>query len=467
MIPIDPSPAAYLALLGWPAVTLLLFARLPAGAAAVCAIFGAELLLPELIGFDFRGVPPLDKTSIPCLSALLACLLFDARRLRATWPGTGVEVCAALLVAGSFVTALGNRDPVAVGGGVVLPGMSIYDGFSAAVGIVLTVWIPFYLGRALFRRPDDLLVLFVLLVAAMLAYSPLVLLELRLSPQLHRWVYGYHQHEFFQTMRFGGWRPMVFTTHGLTLALFVFLAAAAATGLWRARRRVFGLPAGAAALYLSLLLVALKSLAAALYGAVVLPVVALLRPTFQLRLALLISLAVFAYPLLRGADLFPKEALLQAAGDVSPARRQSLAFRFDNEEILLRHARERMTFGWGTFGRHRVRDPVTGKDTSVTDGYWIIALGSQGVVGLLATLGLVLGPIASANRALRRWRSPRDRLLAGMLGACLAICGVNLLPNADFSPFVLLASGALAGVSEGARARSGARRRSAAQRGAE
>ena len=90
-----------------------------------------------------------------------------------------------------------------------------------------------------------------------------------------------------------------------------------------------------------------------------------------------------ASPFLR-TNVLGTQVLLEAAGDVSPARRQSLAFRFDNEEILLRHARERMAFGWGTFGRHRVRDPITGKDTSVTDGYWIIALGSQGAVGLLA-----------------------------------------------------------------------------------
>jgi hypothetical protein len=455
---VDPTPLAYLALLGWPWLALLLFVRLPPAAATVCVILGGELLLPELLSFDFPGIPPLDRTSISCLSALLGCLLLHHGRLRRPLPGTGIEALALVLVAGSFLTAVTNRDLVLVGGAVV-PGMSLYDGLSSAAGILITVWTPFFLGRALFRRPEDLRTLFGLLVAAMLAYSPLVLFELRMSPQLHRLVYGYHQHEFFQTVRGGGWRPMVFTTHGLTLAQFVFFAAAAAVGLWRVRVRAMGLPSGAAGAYLSLLLVALKSLAAALYGALVLPLIALLRPAWQLRLAALLALAVLAYPLLRGGDAFPTGALLEAASRVSVERRQSLEFRFQNEERLLAHARERLWLGWGTFGRHRVRDPLTGEDTSVTDGYWIIALSSQGILGLVATFGLLLAPILAANLAVRRWRSARDRLLVAVLAWLVAISGVNLLPNADFSPFVLLLGGALAGVCEASRAASARRSR--------
>jgi len=451
--PIDPTPLAYLALLGWPAVALLLFARLPPSAATLCVVFGGELLLPEMLSFDLKGVPPLDRTSISCLSALLGCLLLHSHRLRGTTPGTGIEVLVLVLMGGAFLTALANGDLVAVGG-VIVPGMTLYDGLSFAASIAITVWIPFFLGRALFRRPEDLRLLFVLIAAAMLAYSPLVLFELRMSPQLHRVVYGFHQHEFIQTFRGGGWRPMVFTTHGLTLAQFVLFAAAAAVVLWRSRSRIFGLPSGSVAAYLSLLLLALKSLAAALYGAFVLPAIVLLRPAWQLRLAALLALGVFVYPLLRGSDQFPTRALLDVASQFSAERRLSLEFRFQNEDLLLDHARERVWLGWGTFGRHRVRDPLTGVDTSVTDGYWIIALGSQGVLGLLATFGLLLGPIAMANAAIRRWRSPRDRLFVAVLASCVAISAANLLPNADFSPFVLMLAGALAGVSEGARARS-------------
>ena len=161
---------------------------------------------------------------------------------------------------------------------------------------------------------------------------------------------------------------------------------------------------------------------------------------------------MFAYPVARGFDVFPTGALLSGAAQLSTERELSLGFRFDNEKILLDHARERLALGWGIFGRHRVRDPQTGTDLSVTDGYWIITLGMQGVLGLVATFGLLLGPIWLATAAGRAFRTVEDRLAVGILAWLVAISGANLLPNADFTPFILLMAGALAGVTEAARA---------------
>ena len=50
-----------------------------------------------------------------------------------------------------------------------------------------------------------------------LLYVPLCLFEIRMSPQLHKLVYGFHQHIFAQTFRFEGWRPTVFLQHGLAV----------------------------------------------------------------------------------------------------------------------------------------------------------------------------------------------------------------------------------------------------------
>ena len=54
-----------------------------------------------------------------------------------------------------------------------------------------------------------------------LIYVPLCLFEVRMSPQLHNMVYGFAQHSFGQTVRGGGWRPMVFMQHGLAVGLFM------------------------------------------------------------------------------------------------------------------------------------------------------------------------------------------------------------------------------------------------------
>ncbi|MFT5606616.1 MAG: hypothetical protein ACI9PZ_000412 [Parvicella sp.] len=46
-------------------------------------------------------------------------------------------------------------------------------------------------------------------------------------------------------------------------------------------------------------------------------------------------------------------------------RVQSLAYRFDNEEIRLVHAIENLIFGWGSCGRNQIGG-------AVADGTWII-----------------------------------------------------------------------------------------------
>lgn len=38
-------------------------------------------------------------------------------------------------------------------------------------------------------------------------YTIPMLIELRLSPQMNVWVYGFFQHDFIQTVRYGGSLP--------------------------------------------------------------------------------------------------------------------------------------------------------------------------------------------------------------------------------------------------------------------
>ncbi|BDZ74639.1 hypothetical protein GCM10025856_23580 [Methylophaga marina] len=52
----------------------------------------------------------------------------------------------------------------------------------------------------------------------------------------------------------------------------------------------------------------------------------------------------------------------------------------------------------GGWARSRVFDPETGKDISVTDGYWIIILGKYGWVGFLSTFLFMILPIWTSFR---------------------------------------------------------------------
>ena len=124
----------------------------------------------------------------------------------------------------------------------------------------------------------------------------------------------------------------------------------------------------------------------------------------------------------------------------------------DNEKQLLERASQRFIFGWGRFGRGLIYDSESGKDTSITDGFWIITIGQFGLFGFLAEFGLLTFPIFSAAAALRFTESARDGVFLAALALILGINIFDLLPNASITPWTWLLSGALLGRAEALRA---------------
>ena len=411
---------------------------------------GAQLLLPVGASIKFEMIPALDKSSIPSLAALLGCMMATCRLPR-IFHGFGLpEILICLLVISPFITSELNTDPIRIEM-IDLPGSSHYDGGSAVIAQLLFV-LPFFLGRQLLRNAEDTEEVMRVLVAAGLFYSLPVLFEIRMSPQLHTWIYGYFPHSFGQQVRDGGFRPVVFLGHGLLVAFFVMTTVVAAAALWRTESRVHRLPAGAITAYLSAVLVLCKTLSAALYGAVLAILVRLTGPRLQVRIALLLVIVTLLYPTLRTIDLFPTRALLEFATSFSADRAQSLEFRLNNEDQLLERAWQRIMFGWGRFGRNRVYDPETGKDLSVTDGRWIITLGVFGFAGFLAEFGLLALPVWRAASALKFTESLREQIFLSALALIVAISLVDLLPNASLSPWTWLLAGVLLGRTEALRA---------------
>jgi hypothetical protein len=257
----------------------------------------------------------------------------------------------------------------------------------------------------------------------------------------------------------GGYRPMVFMPHGLALSIFVLISAMAATTLARARMRLGSIPSAAAAVYLSGVLALCHSLASLAYGAVMIPVAALMRPRGQLRTASLLAILVITYPTTRALGIFPTDQLVSLASAVSQERADSLAIRFENEDRLLEKAGSRVWLGWGGYNRNRVFDPRTGDVDTITDGFWIIQLGMSGAVGFLGAFGLLLLPIWYAQTRISRIRSERDRRLIAGLALMLAIYSVDLIPNGFLLSFSIFLSGALTGLVGGLQIEGRRRRR--------
>jgi len=288
-----------------------------------------------------------------------------------------------------------------------------------------------------------------------LVYIPLCLYEMRASPQLHRLVYGFHQHEFQQTIRLGGYRPMVFMEHGLALGFW--MAMAALLGFWlywtgfmprlALGRKLPSLPALWAVLFLAPVAVLCRSSNAIALGATGFMTLLLSR---WVKAPILLAGLLIVPPLyigLRASSAWDgKEVTGFLEANYDEARADSLNFRRENEKLLLEKAMQNPTFGWGGWGRSRIyaRD---GKDTSITDGLWIIAVGERGFFGLFALVLAVLLPVARFVWLYppRRWSEPGVAPAAG-IAVLLALFMIDCLMNAMVNPVFVLGIGGLAGM---------------------
>lgn len=445
------NPLVHAALLGWIPFVFVLFAFLPARTAVLVAVFGAWMFLP-VYGYDVRGLPPYTKETAAGVVVLLGALLFDPLRVTSVRP-SWIDLPMALWCLCPIASSVSN-------------GLGVYDGLSTALTHVFAWGAPYYIGRAYFADLGGLRALAMAVVVGGVVYAPLCLYEVKMSPQLHRTVYGFFQHGFAQTIRFGGFRPMVFMQHGLAVGMFMAGAALVASWLWVARseRWVWRLPMWLVAVGLLVTTFLCKSLGAA--ALLVAGMGALLAmKLFRTRLALAALAAVpLVYMTARSTGDWSGDGLADTAAMISPERADSLRTRLHNEDMLVARALQQPLFGWGGWNRARVIDDW-GNDQSITDGLWIIALGNTGLVGLGSlTAALLLPPVL----LLVRWKAPAWRAPAGApvaaLATLLVLHSVDNLFNAMTSPVFIIIAGGLAGLAAQRKAPARARVRRAAGR---
>src|SRR5690606_33436719 len=97
-----------------------------------------------------------------------------------------------------------------------------------------------------------------------------------------------------------------------------------------------------------------KSVASIMYGYAAFLLIKVTSFKTQLRIARILVLIALLYPTMSIMNLFPHQTLMDWTESMSAERSQSLGFRFENEDRLLEHARQRLFFGWGGWGRNRV-----------------------------------------------------------------------------------------------------------------
>lgn len=420
---------------------------MPVTTATLWAILGAYLILPMGTAVDLPLIPPLDKVTVPNLAAFAVCRFVLGKRVPLLPKTMMARLLMLIYIISPFITALLNSDPV-MAGATLIEGMNAYDALSAVIRQQLFV-LPFLLGLQFFRQARDLENVLLVLAVAVVWYSIPMLFEVRMSPQLHTWIYGYFPHSFAQQMRDGGFRPVVFIGHGLGVAFFTMMGLVSAITLRRIRRSPFPtFPQGAVVTYVAIVLIFCKSMASLIYAVFAGFFINFTRPRLQGRLAMLLALIAITYPISRGVGWFPVQDITELAASVSAERAHSFEFRIRNEEMLLKKANARPWFGWGTWGRNRIYDPVSGKDISVTDGRWIQVIGQFGWIGFIAEFGLLTLAIHKGAHAISHLKSRRDRIVLGALTFLFGIEVIDLLPNNTMTPWTWLIAGVLIGRSE-------------------
>jgi hypothetical protein len=448
---------SYLVLLAWPLVCLLAFARLKPAAAVVFSFMGAMLFLPEKVEIK-APFQPLDKVVVASLGALLGVLLVGEAR-RKLWrarPFRGSEILIFIGMLGAFGTSTTNQEPLNYGVASLQP-LNTWEAVSVCVGDVYSYLIPWIIGRSIFTNREDAKTLLVSFQVGALIYLPFIVVEILLSPQLHNWVYGFAQHDFLQTVRAGGYRPMVFMSHGLALALFLSASTLAGMVLTQARRAsVLRLRGRWVSLFLLVVLLACKSLGAAVYAFVFGSILLLMNSAWQLRCLTICAVLVVLYPVSRASEVFPHKQIVQMVKDTfGPERAQSLEFRFENEAELGKHAALKPWFGWGRYRRNMLFSPWKEEPISVSDGYWIIIYGIRGIVGFMCFFSLLLLPVFVLRARLRHVRLVEDRYLLVGLVLVSVMYTVDLLPNGMFTNYNVFFAGAVVGLIRGISSTSG------------
>jgi hypothetical protein len=442
---VSPNAFAWLALYGWPFVVLGVYgARRSTGRLArttAWMLILPVMFLPSLLELPFAG---LNKHRIAFLSTAVALELFHRRGLlsRGRWHHFPLIVLIALGL-GAIQTIRTNGNSLTFGP-LVLPGLGWRDAAWMAYGAFVDLYLPFRIGQRVFKTEGDLRDLLAVLSICALIYAPLCLFELRFSPQLHTSVYGYFPTQFIQSRRGSGFRPVVFMNHGLSVAMFLFSGLCAATALHKAR--VITRPTPIVHAFIDgALVLAGRSLGSIIYSLLAVLLQLLTSTKTVARVALVLACIALAYPLMRLSGVIPTQEIGNFFGRISEERRDSLVFRFTNEDQLLARAMEKPAFGWGGWARNRVyawegypgEQWAWARDSSVTDGQWVLVLGVSGFVGFAGLFTTLLFPVFRFAR--NHSRLPQtSQVLLGSLTLLVALFTIDLLPNAqsDFLPLV-------------------------------
>jgi len=437
------TPQAQLAMIALIPIVFYLFTRYPPYKAVVISFILAWLFLPQKASFTFPGLPDYNRTSATSYAILLGVFLYDVGRFRSFkfgWLDIPMLIWCLICPFASSISS----------------GLGVYAGLSDILSTTLLWGVPYFLGRIYLNNLARLHFLAFSIFIGGLVYLPLCLYEIRMSPQLHRMVYGYFPHASFgQTARYGGFRPQVFMQHGLQVGFWIMAASLVGIWLWQAGviKQLLGISMSWLVSVLFITFVLVKSTGAWLLmamGMAILFAAKWLRSSFPF---FLIIMMIFSYLYGGVTGEFTgekKDAVLEFMAELTTEERaDSLGARFHQDEVLGNMARQKIVFGWGGWGWDVYEE--TGQElrgSGFGDSLWIQAFSQYGVVGLLSLYIAMLLPVLSfclLSYPAKTWFHPKVAPASALAVVIILYMFDNLL-NSMENPVYMLICGAISGL---------------------
>jgi hypothetical protein len=445
---------AYLTFVGFVPFAFLMFQRLPKAQAAAVSVLVGSILLPEKIAIDLPAVPPIDKEYLTYLTTLAAAFIYQRTAILRAGPGRGLELVLIFLFITNVGTAQMNGQPM-MDEGKLEDGLGFYWLIAATADDLLTLAIPFFIGRALFTSLDDLYVFMRTLVIAATGYTVLVTIEVLMNIPFKVWqlsqvLFGLPARV---NMRWGMAQPVVFFDNGLALATFMAVALIASAAIVKAGLplprvgRKLGIPkigSRTARNVLTAGLLMSRNVAGVVYGMSFLLAYLFGRPRLVLLAGVSLITLGCAYPSLRMMDLFPYEAIVEFAAQYDEERAYSLEGRFLEEEQVLSQIGDRLWLGWGNIMRVPGAESF-GKGEIGLDGWWTIRLGVSGILGVALYYVIFAVPVLRTVRRIGL-AERRGGILIGGLVCMISIRMIDLIINGWWNCLPLFLCGVLMGV---------------------
>lgn len=417
-------------MLCWVPFVWALFATIERHKALILTILIGYLFLPQAQFKIVEGVPLITKLTLIGFSvALIAPWKFYEKIANFTFKQADIPMLIWCLV--PIATSISN-------------GLGVPDGLSTSFSRIMDWGVPYFSGRIAFTSAKEMSLLDKYLFIGGLIYVPLCLFEIKMSPQLHNMLYGYHQHSFAQTIRMGGFRPTVFLYHGLALALWMMAASVCAFFHLALSKEKLPLSFKLWAVVLIGTFILCKSAGSWVLFSIC-GIGILLGVRFNSKLILQLMLLIpLLYISTRSSGLWSGENMVQLNAKLfGEERAESLGFRIMNENLVIQHALKQPILGWGGWGRSLVLIPGT-DNTCIVDGLWAAALGVNGFIGLISILLATLLPVYLALLRFppKTWSYSENSAIVPFMFIGAAYTIDNLLNNMP-TPYFLLGLGAL------------------------